>query len=183
MRLVLPVLEPLLAENVAKEARKDALVVHCAAQALALGKAPAAEAAQRLLLEARDIDRQFLDRVAGIARELDVPYERVEPLRRRRIEQGLDLSYRILGAWRRGRRLRDVLPSEDLEQRLGSLLALYCEETAELGRGVRGSGALSVLRGRAAGRLREAMSEVATRLARDVARAIHRPRFAAQKRG
>jgi hypothetical protein len=182
MRLVLPVLEPLLSENVAKEVRKDALVVRCAAQALALGRPPESGAAQRLLLEARDIDRQFLDQVAGIALELDIPYERVEPLRRQRIEQGLDLACRILGAWRRGRCLRDVLLAEELEQRLGSLLTLYCEETAVLAQGVRASGALSALRRGAAGKLREVMTEVAARLARDVARTIHRPRFAAQKR-
>jgi hypothetical protein len=181
MRLVLPVLEPLLAENVAKEARKDARVVHCAAQALALGTPPGAEAAQRLLLDARNIDRQFLDRVGRGALELDIPYDRIEPLRRQRIEQGLDLAYRILDAWRGGGSLRGVFPPQALEQRLLRLLTLYCEETAELGAGVRATGALSALRGRAAGKLREAMTEVATGLAHDVARAVHRPRIAAQK--
>jgi uncharacterized caspase-like protein len=61
------------------------------------------------------------------------------------------------------------------------MLSLYCDETAELGRGVRAGGPLWALRERAAARLREAMAEVAAQLARDAARAVHRPRFAAQK--
>jgi hypothetical protein len=175
------VIEPVLLENVAKEARKDALVVGCAAQALAVGAPPGAAALERLLAEARAIDRQFLARAAALPVRLEVPYERIEPLRRRRIELGLELAYRVLAAWRGRRRLREELGARELEERLRAMLSLYCEETAELGRGVRASGPLSALRGHAAERLREVMAEVAAQLARQVAQAVHRPRFAAQK--
>lgn len=180
--MALPVIEPVLAENVAKEARKDALVVRCAAQSLARGAPPGAAEIQRLLAQARDVDRQFLDRAAGLPLRLEVPYARIEPLRRRRIERGLDLACRILCAWRDGRRLREALSAAQLEQHLREMLGLYCEETAELGRGVRTSGPLSALRARAASGLREVMDEVATRLARDAAQSVHRPHIAAQKR-
>jgi hypothetical protein len=170
-----------LAENVAKEARKDALVIDCAARALAGGAPPGAAALERLLAEARAVDRQFLARAAALPLRLEVPYARIEPLRRRRIELGLELACRILAAWRAGRRLREELSAGELEQRLRMMLALYCDETAELGRGVSAGGPLSALRGRAAARLQEVMAEVAAQLARDAARAVHRPRFAAQK--
>ena len=176
-------MEPILADNVAKEARKDALVVGCAARALAAGAPPGEAALEQLLAEARAIDRQFLARAAALPVRLDVPYARIEPLRRRRIALGLELAYRVLAAWRGRRRLREAFGARDLEERLRALLALYCEETAELGRGVRTSGPLSALRGHAADRLREAMMGVAAQLAQEVARAVHRPRFAAQKSG
>ena len=171
----------MLAENVAKEARKDALVIRRAAQCLASGRAPGATEADGLLAAARDIDREFLDRAAGLPLRLDIPYERIEPLRRKRIQRGLDLAYLILGAWDRGGRLRDALPADELEQRLREMLALYCEETAELGRGVRTRGPISGLRERAAGALRDTMADVAQQLAREAARRIHRRRIAAQK--
>jgi hypothetical protein len=183
LRLVLPVIEPVLAENVAKEIRKDALVIRCAAQCLASGKPPGSQEAERLLAQARDIDRQFLDGAAGLPLRLEIPYARIEPLRRRRIEQGLELAYRILNAWQNGSRLRDALPAQELESRLRDMLALYCEETAELGRGVRASSAISALRERAAHALRDTMRDVARQLAREAAQGVHRSRIAAQKNG
>lgn len=181
MRLALPAIEPVLAENVAKEVRKDALVIRRAAQCLASGRVPGATEADGLLEEARGIDREFLERAAALPVHLVVPYARIEPLRRQRIGRGLDLAYRIMSAWQGGRRLRDALPLPELEQNLRAMLALYCEETAELGRGVRTRGPISALRERAAGALRDAMGEVAQQLAHEAALWIHRPRIAAQK--
>jgi len=181
LRLALPAVEPVLAENVAKEIRKDAQVIRSAAQCLASGRPPGAKDADRLLADARDIDREFLERAAGLPLRLDIPYARIEPLRRQRIERGLDLAYRIMAAWHGGKRLRDALPVQQLEQSLREMLALYCEETAELGRGVQTRGPISALRERAAGALRDTMAEVAQQLAHEAARWIHRPRIAAQK--
>lgn len=171
----------MLAANVAKEVRKDALVIRAAAQCLASGSPPGAKEAERLLAGAREIDREFLDRAAGLPLLLDIPYAHIEPLRRQRIARGLELAYRILAAWRIGRRLRDALPCEGLEQSLREMLALYCEETAVLGRGVQTRGPLSALREHAAGALRDTMADVARQLAHEAARWIHRPRIAAQK--
>ena len=181
MRLALPAIEPVLADNVAKEARKDALVIRRAAQCLASGSSPGAQEADRLLAQARDIDREFLARAVALPLSLDIPYARIEPLRRKRIERGLDLAYRILAAWHGGQRLRDALPAPALEQSLRAMLALYCEETAELARGVRTRGPVSALRERAAGALRDTMAEVAQQLAHDAAQWIHRRGIAAQK--
>ncbi len=157
-------------------------MIGCAAQALAAGAPPGAAELERLLGEARAIDRQFLARAAALPVRLEVPYDRIEPLRRRRIELGLALAYRTLAAWRGGRRLREEFGARELEERLRATLSLYCDETAELGRGVSAGGPLSALRGHAAARLREVMAQVASQLAADAARAVHRTRFAAQKK-
>jgi len=170
LRLALPALEPFLAENVAKEVRKDALVILRAGEALAAGAPPGSEAARELLAAARAVDREFLDRVGAFPVRIDIRYERIEPLRLRRIELGLDTAYRILEAWRHGRRLREALSVEEAERRVFGLLRLYAEETHALSHSVRLPGLLAPLRERVAQRLLEAMSGAAAGLAREVAR-------------
>lgn len=160
MRLALPALEPFLAENVAKEVRKDALVIRRA------GEAPAPGAAREILAAAREIDRDFLGRVGSFPVRIEIPYDRIEPLRLQRIELGLDTAHRILDAWRHGRRLREAFSAGEFEQRLFDMLRLYAEETQALSHAVRLPGILEPVRERVAQRLREAMIRAARALAR-----------------
>jgi hypothetical protein len=169
LRLALPALEPFLAENVAKEARKDALVILRAGEALAAGAPPGPEAARQLLAAARAVDREFLARVEGFPLRIDIRYERIEPLRLRRIELGLDTAYRILDAWRQGRRLRETLSADEAERRVFGIMRLYAEETHALSHSVRLPGLLAPLRERIAVHLLEVMTGAARGLARDVA--------------
>lgn len=161
---VLPVLEPFLAENVAKEIRKDALVIEQAGEALRPGAAPASERVPALLAAARDIDREFLGRVGELPGRIRIPYERIEPLRRRRMELLLDVASRILGAWQSGRRLRSVFAPGELERKLLDMLRLYAEETQALSHAVDLPRLLAPLRGAVAERLRNAMLEAASAL-------------------
>ena len=160
MRLALPALEPFLAENVAKEVRKDTLVIRRAAEA------PAPGTVREILDAARAIDRDFLVRIGGFRVRIEIPYDRIEPLRLRRIDLGLDTAHRILEAWRQGRRLRASFAAGEFEQRLFEMLQLYAEETHALSYAVRLPGLLAPLRERLAQHLREAMTEAARSLAR-----------------
>ena len=169
LRLALPALEPFLAENVAKEVRKDELVILRAGEALSAGAPPGPEAARQLLSAARAVDREFLARVGAFPVRIDIRYERIEPLRLRRIELGLDTAYRILDAWRQGRRLRDALSADDVERRVFAILRLYAEEAHALSYSVRLPGLLAPVRERIAVRLLEVMTGTARGLARDVA--------------
>lgn len=144
----------------AKEVRKDALVIRRA------GEAPAPGAAREILAAAREIDREFLARIGGFPVRIEIPYDRIEPLRLRRIELGLDAARRILDAWRHGRRLRETFAAGELEQRLFEMLLLYAEETQALSHSVRLPGILEPVRERVARRLREAMTRAARTLAR-----------------
>lgn len=166
LRLALPALEPFLAENVAKEIRKDARVVARAAEALATGAPPGEAAAHGLLAEARDIDRAFLERVGAFPVRIRVPYERIEPLRLQRMRIGLETAYRALGAWRGGRRLRQEFAPGELEERLREMLRLYAEETLALSDAVSLPSILAPMRRRLAERLRDAMREAASSLLR-----------------
>ena len=163
LRLALPALEPFLAANVAKEVRKDALVIRRAGEALAPG------AAREILAAARQIDREFLARIGGFPVRIEIPYDTIEPLRLQRIELGLDTARRILDAWRHGRRLRNAFAQGELERRLFEMLRLYAEETQALSHSVRLPAILEPVRARIAQRLREAMIDAARALARAAA--------------
>jgi hypothetical protein len=169
LRLALPYLEPFLARNLEKEIRKDTLIVYCARDALAAGAPPEADAARKLLAAAREIDREFFASVADFPVRIDISYERIEPLRLRRIERALPLCYRILHAWQRGLRLRDEMPRKALARELGDIFGLYCEETAALSRGVRIPALLAPLRARFADTLLREMRQAAAGVAQDIA--------------
>ncbi|TAN54256.1 MAG: hypothetical protein EPN19_07070 [Betaproteobacteria bacterium] len=179
LRLALPRIEPFLALNVAKEVRKDAIVIRRAAQALARAAPPDAALARQILEEVRAIDREFLGAAARFPVRIEIPYARIDPLRLRRIGRGLDLAYRILESWRGGRRLREALAREELERRLRELLELYAEETQALSHSVQLPGLLAALRERLARGLQRVMNEAALQLARETAHAVHRQRPAA----
>lgn len=160
LRLALPALEPFLAENVEKEIRKDALVIGRAAEG------PGPGAAGEILAAAREIDQQFLARIGGLPVRIEIPYDRIEPLRLRRIELGLETARRILEAWRQGRRVRASFAAGELERMVFEMLRLYAEETQALSHSVRLPALLEPLRERLAQRLREAMSNAARALTR-----------------
>jgi hypothetical protein len=172
MRLALPSLEQILQQNLEKEIRKDALVIRRAAEALAAGTPPGPDAARQLLDPARQIDREFVARLGGFPLRLDIPYARIEPLRLRRMARGLDLAYRILDAWREGRRLRDAFTRAELERGLLDILTLYCEETVALGDTARLPGPLAPVGARLASSLLGVMTRTARDLARDIARSV-----------
>lgn len=176
LRVALPRIEPFLALNVAKEVRKDALVIRRAAEALAGSTPPDAVLARRILEEMRAIDREFLGAAARFPVRIEIPYARIDPLRLRRIGRGLELAHCILAAWRRGGRLREALPRDELERGLRELLGLYAEETQALSHSVRLPGLLAALRERLSQGLLRVMNETARQLAADAARAVHRRR-------
>jgi hypothetical protein len=152
------VLEPFLAENVAKEVRKDTLVIRRAGAGRTRGDA------REILAAAREIDRAFLARIGDAPVRIEIPYDRIEPLRLRRIELGLDTAHRILEGWRHGRRVRDAFAPGELERRVFEMLQMYAEETQALSHAVRLPGLLAPLRERVAQRLREAMIDAARTL-------------------
>jgi len=178
LRIVLPHVEPLLALNVTKEIRKDALAFHAAAEAVARGVAPDAHAAGRVLEATKVIDGEFLRRLADFPLRLEISYARIAPVRLRRIERLLEAAYRLLAHWPPRTRLRAVIQAqyapEDYEQLMLALLRLYGEEAGALARAVRLPRLLAPLTERLVRRLDATLAEVAPRLARDAAAVAYR---------
>jgi len=180
LRLVLPLVEPLLALNVSKEVRKDALALHAAAEAAARGAPPDAHTAERVLEATKAIDREFLRRLDEFPVRLEISYARVAPVRLRRIERLLEAAHRLLTHWPPHTRLRAVVQAQysdaAFEQVILGLLGLYAEEACALARAVRLPRLLAPLSERLVQRLDATLSEVAPCLARDAAARVYRRR-------
>jgi len=182
LRLALPHLEPLLASNVDKEVRKDALVIRAAQDLVAQAGASEGVAAQ--LLEAgKAIDREFLRRLEGLPIRLEISYARVAPIRLRRIERLLHAASRLLAHWPPRATLRSALQGaytrESFEQELAAILRLYADETRALTTALRLPLILAPLADRVARRLDEVMARVGARLATDVGALVYRRRSGA----
>ena len=178
LRLALPHLEPVLALNLDKEVRKDALVIRRAGEALTAGSPPGREAIQQLFDATRAIDRMFLERVGAFPVRIVIRYEEIAPVRMQRIESLLRAAYRILAEWRAGVGLRAALratyPQPDLYRLLHEMLRLYAIETRALSRSVRLPALLAPVRERVAQNLFATMNDAATRLAAELARTVYR---------
>lgn len=178
LRPVLQHLEPMLALNVGKEIRKDALAFEAAAEVVREGAAPGAARVQAVLDAARGVDRDFLARVGSFPVRIVIRYEDVLPLRRKRVECLLRAAHRILGAWSVGGGVRAAIRAtygqSEFERALSEVLRLYTQEARALSSAVRLPLLLLPLRELAAQRLSEVMSEVGVRVARDVASAAFR---------
>jgi hypothetical protein len=169
LRVALGPLEPILSLNVDKEVRKDALVI---AQA---GQPAPVEGLSALLARARDIDREFLARLGRFPVRLEIRYEDVEPIRRRRMERLFDAAARLLKAPWRGLRpaVRTCYDEADFAVALGEHLHLYALEVHALNRSVRVPAPVGLLRGLIADRLRAIMELESQALARQVTRLLY----------
>ena len=170
-------LEEVLALNLAKEVRKDTLVIRQAAEEP--GPTQANTVLSALVEKTKAIDRDFLERVARFPVRIVVRYEEIEPVRRRRIERLFAAAQRVLSAWAPGQDAREALraafPGAQLEALLGELLALYGEETLALSRSVRVPTLLKPLRDAAARRLVRVMHSASPRPAGGVPPGVRSP--------
>jgi hypothetical protein len=154
-------LEALLAANVEKEVRKDALVIRAASPEIEL-----------LLQKAREIDRDFVARLERFPLvRLRIRYTEVEPIRRRRIERLLEAAASLARAPWRGIRpaARACYSRAEFEALLREHLRLYAAEVHALGGSVRPALLVAPVRER----LRALMESRADSLAREVAALLY----------
>ena len=139
-RLLLPAFRAFLDINVRKEIEKDHLVILHAAAAQRAGSAPQEADIQRLLQQAREIDRQFLQQATVFPVSIHIEYRDIEQFRRRRIERLLELAGRLLAQWEATPRFRAAVASlyapDEFQARLREILELYSAETKMLSRSV-----------------------------------------------
>lgn len=179
LRLALPHLEPVLAMNVAKEIRKDTLVILRANEPATEVAADWNEILPQLLQATKEIDRGFLGSVGKFPVEIVIRYEEIAPIRTRRIKLLHDAARKILTARDTDRRLRDAMRAsfsrDEFAQLLHELFRLYAEETRSLSRSVRLPGPLVPLRELIAQELLNVMLRVARPLALEIATTVFLP--------
>jgi hypothetical protein len=182
LRFALPYLEPVLALNVEKEARKDRIVIRHAHEAALHGRPPSREAAHELFVATKTIDADFLQRVDDFPVRVVIRYEEIEPLRTARIRYMLDTAYRMLSAWRHRvpfrTALRESHDQADFELVMNMIFNLYARETRALSRSVTLPAMLAPVGERAAQYIGTIMAETGMRLARQLARGAYSVRSA-----
>lgn len=178
LRLALPGLGRLLALNVAKEVRKDAFTIRCAAGAFAAEVPLAREVRKQLFDATKAIDLEFASRLRGLPIAVVYRYDEIAPLRTERIERLLDAAYRILNGWPPQRGVRAALQAcyrrTELEQLLLDMLRLYALETRVLSRSLKLPALLASAQERFAQCLYGAMTDVAVHLASELTGTVYR---------
>ena len=179
LRLALPHLEPVLVLNVAKEVKKDTLVILRAHELAAENPAAWSEVLPQLLHATKEIDRMFLARVGSFPVEIVIRYEEIAPIRARRMKLLYDAALKVLAARQGDLRLRGAMHAsfsrEEFAQLLSELFRLYAEETRSLSRSVRLPRMLVPLRELIAQELLNVMIRVARPLAVEIAATTFRP--------
>ncbi len=176
LRLALPHLEPVLALNVAKEVKKDALVILRARELMTAGPLDWNEVLPQLLQATKEIDRLFLSRVGAFPVDIVIRYEEIAPIRARRMKLLYDAALKILSARDRDLCLRGAIQAtfsrDEFAQLLDQLFRLYAEETRSLSRSVRLPALLVPLRELIAQELLNVMLTVARPLALEISATV-----------
>ncbi|MDO8789029.1 MAG: hypothetical protein Q7J42_13245 [Sulfuritalea sp.] len=182
LRLALPHLEPVLALNVSKEVRKDALVIVRACEMAADSTSAWTDVLPQLLHATKEIDLTFLARVGRFPVGIVIRYDEITPIRTRRMKLLYDAALRVLAPRDGDHRLRGAMRATFSRDEFGLLLnelfRLYAEETRSLSRSVHLPGMLVPLRELIAQELFNVMLRVARPLAHEIAAAAYRPETA-----
>ncbi len=178
LAMVLPHIEPFIAKNVGKEIVKDELVIRYAWEKRGDPVPFDAHTVQRLFDRTKEIDREFLRSITGFSLRINIPYDRVAPLRLQRIKETLDLSRLVMQEWHAGRPVRSVITKPELEQRLLSIFTLYLKETLAMHHSVQLPFLLAPLRDWLARELQRVMNEVTIQLVHEASAWLYRHRSA-----
>jgi len=173
LRVALPHLEPVLVLNVAKEVKKDTLVILRAHELAADSPSAWGDVLPQLLHATKEIDRMFLARVGSFPVEIVIRYEEIAPIRARRMKLLYEAALKVLAARNGNLRLRGAMHAsfsrDEFAQLLDELFRLYAEETRSLSRSVRLPRLLVPLREFIAQELLNVMIRVARPLAAEIA--------------
>ena len=175
-KLLLPVFRAFLDINVRKEIEKDRLVIACAAQRA--GGAPTEADIQRLLQQARAIDRKFLQQAAVFPVSIHIEYRDIEQIRRRRIERLLETAGGLFAQWGQTPRFRVAVARlysrAEFESLLREILELYSVETKILSRSENIPQIFHIARDSLSDTVHTVMVSVAEGLAGELTRKVYR---------
>ena len=176
--LMLPPLQSFLEINLQKEVKKDQLVLTSAAVAHKTGKEADSREVQRLLQEARSIDRNFLRQASPFPINIDIQYYDIEEIRQQRIELMIEAATRLFARWETIPRFREAVASlydaQQFRSLLYEILHLYSHETRMLHNSIHMPGIISMARNSLAQTIYSTMERVSAELAGELSRKVYR---------
>jgi len=136
-----PFLSTYLEANIKKEADKDRLIIEHAAEALASGKEPGDVNIDEIFEKTKIVDKVFVRELLIPSFSIDVRYEDIADIRKKRIAHISKSAGEILRAWDASSSFSGVVQSIYTEQQfrdmLRTILHLYNLETKKLGNSIK----------------------------------------------
>ena len=179
-KLILPAFEPFLLININKEIEKNHYAIYQSVDALKHRRQPDDSDTKLLLKKAREIDEEFLRKANALSSAINIRYQDIERVRRKRIEHLLQSSYRILNKWQDIPQIRVVIASlfdqKQFHILLHDILSLYIDETKILSNSVKIPHALFFVRDSILQTIHSVMAEVAEELATELTDRVYRKR-------
>ncbi len=177
-RLLLPPFQSFLDANVKKEEEKDFLVISSAYQARQGGKSLEEIPITSLLQEARKIDQKFFQQTSALPFSIEFKYNDIEKIRRLRMEQLFDTSYRLFQQWEKTPRIRTAFARLYSRNQflvlLREILHLYSQETKILSRSVRLPHLIGVARDKLSNTIYSVMEDVSQQLVTELTQIMYR---------
>jgi hypothetical protein len=166
-----------LEANVDKEFEKDCMVIDAGVAAATSGGSPSDVDTDALFGRTRDVDRTFIQKLSGLPVSLELEYDRIGPVRVRRIEHLLDFVFAICRGWQPGGGMAPAVQSsfdpQELQRVLAELLHLYAQETRFVCDGARLRGPARLVGRVLSERVTHAMQSVKDRVAQDTGERLY----------
>ena len=177
-KLLLPTFKSFLLINIDKEIEKNRCAIYQSADAQKNGRQPDDSDTKFLLIKARQIDEEFLQKANSLSSAINIQYHEIEQVRKKRIERLLQSSYQILNKWQDTPRIRVVIASifdrKQFHLFLRDILSLYIDETKILSNSVKIPHALFFVRDSVLQTIHSVMAEVAEELASELTSRVYR---------
>jgi len=177
-KLLLPTFKSFLTININKEIEKNRCAIYQSARAQKNGRRPDDSDTKLLLKKAREIDEEFLRKANSLSSAINIRYDAIEQVRKKRIERLLQSSYQILNKWQDTPRIRVVIASifdrKQFHILLRDILSLYIDETKILSNSVKIPHALFFVRDSVLQTIHSVMEEVAEELASELTSRVYR---------
>ncbi len=140
-RVLMPALSKFLDENVEKEIKKDSLAIKLIFNAYQLEKRVLPAEFESIIEKTKKIDQEFLARTRSLPLSLTIPYDKIEELRKKRMELIAKFVCTILHHWMDEESLYDAIrlafKKEEFRKIILKILHLYNLETEALSDTVR----------------------------------------------
>jgi hypothetical protein len=177
-KLLLPTFKSFLSININKEIEKNRYAIYQSAEAQKNGRQLDDSDTELLLKKAREIDEEFLRKASSLSPAINIRYDVIEQVRKKRIERLLQSSYQILNKWQDTPRIRVVIASifdrKQFHLLLRDILSLYIDETKILSNSVKIPHALFFVRDSVLQTIHSVMAEVAEELASELTSRVYR---------
>lgn len=177
LKIFLSVFQRFLDANFLKEVEKDGLVIDSAASLFEKGKGMKDLDVKAIFEMGKKVDEDFVRKVSVPPLSINMQYDMIAEIRKKRILSLGNLTFDLLAHWREGISISEIIRGtyreEEFRAVLGEILRLYNLETKMLSSSIRLHKPADKVKDLFAEKLLTTMEEVARDIARERTRMIY----------